>query len=513
VINSAYRRRVRQGMVAAVTAVMLSTGLATSAIAQEAATSLAVAGLTEFKWNPIFGGPGGGQYFEIPAVQAVYDTLVTWNQDTGTFDPWLVAEYSISDDRSVMTMRLRDDVTFSDGEKLNAAGVVKFLTLLRDTPGQTISFVNLRDAYGAEFEVVDEYTFEFRATAAPIDHAIFQVLDNLPVPSPKALDDFDALALAPVGTGPYLLDAATSVPGVSLSFTRNEDYWNPEAYPYDTLKVVTFADGVAAFNALATGQINATAIDIGTVAQATAAGLNVEVQSGRFRGMFFGDRAGKINPAIADVRVRQAINMAFDREAINEVLDLGYGAVSSQPFRAPQAAYLEGNADYTYDPDGARELLAEAGYPDGFALTIPTLAAWTADFEPLVQQYLADIGIEVTYEAYPDVAAYLGSYTNYAVMMRAEAFINTMRSYLMPGGSFSGWGTDPAIVELVNTINASSGDEQLAAGQRLGQFLHDEAWFAPISLKPAAWASSADVQVKLGKITASPWLKFFTPAQ
>ncbi len=469
-------------------------------------SSLTLAGVTELKWDPI---NGGGQIFDVPAIQAVYDNLVLWNQAEGTFDPWLLSDYTVADDRLSMEMNVREGVAFTDGETLNADAVVKLLTLVRDTPTQTISFVKLGEAYGAEFEAVDEYTVLF-TTTAPIDHAIFQVLDNLPVPSPAALDDPASLATTPVGSGPYILDKATSTPGVELNFVRNEDYWNPEAYPYDTLTIKTFGDNIAALNALKSGQIDATVIDVGALAEAEAEGFASSIAVGRYRTMFFGDRAGEINPAIADPRVRQAINLAFDREAINTALDFGLGGESSQPFISGQAAFLDSEG-YGYDPEGARELLAEAGYADGFDLVIPTLAAWTADFEPIVQQYLGDIGITVIYEAYPDVAAYLGAYTNYAVMMRAEAYVNTMRSYLQPGGSFSGWGTDPDIEALVARIDGSDGAEKAEAGQELGEFLRDEAWFAPISQKPGAWASIPEVTITLEPVTASIRLLFIQP--
>src|SRR5688572_2905183 len=85
--------------------------------AEPQSTHLTVAGATEIDYNPA--SPSRGQYYATPAVQAVYDTLLIWDQTDDSFDPWLVEEYTMNDEKTSITMTLQDGIEFIDGEPLS----------------------------------------------------------------------------------------------------------------------------------------------------------------------------------------------------------------------------------------------------------------------------------------------------------------------------------------------------------------------------------------------------------
>jgi peptide/nickel transport system substrate-binding protein len=446
----------------------------------------------------------GNLWYDRPAAQAVYDALFTWEQDTDTYGPFLASDWSLSDDRMVLHLTLRDDVVFSDGEALTPEAVINVLEPRGDF-----------QSYGSSYEVTGEHSLDVIATR-PIDGQLLQNITGIAIYSPAKTTD--ELAESPAGTGPYLLDEESSTIGVELNFVRNPDYWgDPDDFAYDNLTVKVFDDTVAAVNALKSGQVDATLVDIGSVPDLESSGFAVTTGTATFFTLQFADLEGKVLPPIGDVRVRQAINMAFDRAAINDALAFGYGDWSSQAFIDVQPAYLAGRDDeYPYDPERAKDLLAEAGYPDGFALTIPTIStgySTTSSIEPIVQQSLAEIGIDVTYEPYVDFGTWAAEAATFPVGLVEFYYINTINFHLKPTGSGNVWKyADPRALELFDVIDTGSVEESRAASQELGELALEEAWLAPFYRPPVAWASIPEVTLSLDPLSAPVRLTLFKPA-
>ncbi len=117
--------------------------------------------------------------------------------------------------------------------------------------------------------------------------------------------------------------------------------------------------------------------------------------------LLLADRGGQVQPALADVRVRQAINLAFDRQQIVDAVFSGYALATDESFNLNGEAFNEDvMGTYSFDPEAARDLLAEAGYADGFTLTMPSTVIST-NFEPFITQALSDIGITTVWEPVP----------------------------------------------------------------------------------------------------------------
>lgn len=447
--------------------------------------------------------------------QASYEALVQLNQSELVYEPWLASEYTLSDDRRTLTLVLRDDVTFTDGTRLDAAGAEEYFDALFASEGY--AFYSLTKPYATEVTAVGENVLEF-TTTVPMGFDYFLYLSYTPVASAAAMQTPDALATEAVGTGPYVV--SESEPEVSISYVKNPDYWDPDEQEFETITLVAFSDPIAALNALKSGQVDAAAIDGALGGEAEASGLTIHSGRGSYGTLIILDRDGDQVPALADLRVRQAMSLAFDRASIVENVDFGYGDVDNQPFTQGQAGYLEGeNYDIPYDIERARELMAEAGYADGFDLTIPTSAVvdaqYTNRYEPIVQQTLADIGIRVTYEPYPDIGALFGAWSTheYPVVLMQMLFGNAIL-ILHEGTGLPMWDVlDGVERDLLKTIDEGTSAESTEAETALAERFFEESLFIPFAKPQILWASVPELSMVVGDFNGFPYLRSFAPTR
>ncbi|GAB3309280.1 ABC transporter substrate-binding protein [Geodermatophilus aquaeductus] len=446
--------------------------------------------------------------------QAVYDTLLELDED-GQPVANLVTEWSYDETNTRLSLTLRDDVTFSDGTAFDAEAVKANLEAAKGRSGEAGS------ALGAisSVEVVD-------ATHADVvlsrpDPALLQSLSRSSgyVASPAALASPD-LATAPVGSGPYVLDADASTAGSTYVYTRNEDYWNAEDFPYDSLEIRYLDDTTAILNGLRSGEINGVAggtSDVTTGAE--NAGLTVTTYTnGGIEGVYLWDRAGALVPALADVRVRQAINFAMDRETIVETVKGGLGEPTVQVFGPNSPAYDESLEDtYEFDVDRAKELMAEAGYADGFSMTLPDFSPVYPDEQAAMTEAFASLGIEVTYSPITGdqvVGSIIGGQwpANFFNLTAGSPFemIGLTLTQQSPFNPFKN--ADPEVDRLVQQAQTTSGDEQTAALQELNRYLVDQAWFAPWDAAEGTFITTTDVAVTAVPGVSVPPLTGFEPA-
>ncbi len=300
--------------------------------AAKAATALTLGILQEpSSWDPAQAHVG----HQLQPFQTVYDTLILREPD-GTLSPMLATEWSYNDDRTQLTIDLRTDVTFSDGEVFNADAVQANFDHFKAANGRQAAQLA---AYEST-EVVDEDTVV--VTLATPDPAFEYYLSQAAglMGSPAALDT-EGISTAPVGSGPYEMDTQGSVTGSQYTFTAREDYWNPELQKFDKIVFKVLTDPTARLNALVSGQVDATLLDARAIAQAEGAGKTLTAYQTDWAGLLLMDRDGAQVPALADVRVRQAINHALDRDALLETLALDQGTTTGQVFGPDSGAFVE----------------------------------------------------------------------------------------------------------------------------------------------------------------------------
>jgi peptide/nickel transport system substrate-binding protein len=451
---------------------------------------------------------------EAPYLQAVYDTLLHADPD-GSVQPWLATEWSYNEDKTVLTLTLRDDVTFTDGTKFDASVAAQNLLRFRDgTSPQKAYLGALADA-----KAVDATTLQLTLSAP--SPSLLSFLSQNPglQQSPATFGAADEQT-NPVGTGPYLLDPKATVVGSSYAFTKNPDYWAPDQQHYAKIVMNVYSTPTAIINAIKGGQINgAPLVDNSTIAQVEAAGFTTSGEQLNFYGLLLFDRDGAVSPALADVRVRQAINYALDREALLKAIGQGYGDVTSSIFSTESSAYDE-DADqyYSYDPKKAKSLLKEAGYGKGdITLTMPTSSGFTPASYALTKQYLTDVGIGVD-EVNVAPTSFLGDllgakYSSSLMQLKAAPTTwETLTLDLLPKAGWNPFHTEDATVsELAATIQSGTEDEAAAASKKLNQYIVEQAWFAPYFRPQQTYATDSKTSVEPQAGNAYPYLWNFVP--
>ena len=423
---------------------------------------------------------------------SLYDTLI-YSDNEGVLQPGAAESWEYSDDALQLTLNLRDGMTFSDGDPVTSEAVKATLERTRDTAGPQQN--NLRAI--ASIDTPDDDTAVINLSQPDPNLLVALAFGSGVIGDPDTIND-ESTALNPVGSGPYTLNRDETVDGSEYVLKRRDDHWNAEAYPFETIKVRVIQDRTALFNALLTGELDAGTADASQVKQVEGAGFDITRVDGVGVGqLVLADRNGTLVPALTDVRVRQAINMALDREGIVEKLFLGLGKPTTQIFNPESAAFLaELDEYYPFDPEQAKELLAEAGYPDGFSMTLPASLV-AQQIQPTLTQALADIGITTEWEPIP--ATQSGQTTNWGAYFNQGAVAPPSRTtllYFSESGSHNPFKvTDPELDALRAEL-ATTTDPDAAAEiyQEINTWAVENAWFAPIYYQATNWATKNGVK-------------------
>lgn len=335
---------------------------------------------------------------QIPSIYtltAIYDGLTRFDE-RGVLQPWLALSWERTD-QVTWRFRLRPNVLFQDGSKFDANAVVAAIDYLISPPGQREAAAR-ELAQIKEARFVDELTVDVE-TRWP-DPTLPRSLPVLLIPQPALFrgQDIDDFAQAPVGTGPYRLERWTPT---RASFTAHKRAWRTPQM--ERLEIIAMPEADTRVQALAAGAIDV-AVGLGAdeMDGLKAAGIQslVTREPGVMGIAFLTTRPGPL----ADVRVRRALILAVDRKLIVEKGLGGFtqaaggvappGVIGHDPALQPMP----------YDPARARQLLAEAGYRDGFRLVFDVVIGGTAGDVVMYQQIAADlrkVGVQVELRAIP----------------------------------------------------------------------------------------------------------------
>jgi peptide/nickel transport system substrate-binding protein len=316
-------------------------------------------------------------------AQTAVETLLRFNPD-GSLAPFLATDWTVSPDMKTVIFHLRKGVKFHDGTDFNAEAVKYNIDLYNQ---------GLKDDFRSieSMDVIDDYTLQ-------VNFSQVQVGELLPfagrpgqIQSPTALKEHpkEWFLTHVVGTGPFKEDSYTR--DISLKFTKFDDYWQ-KGKPYlDAIEFMFIADMTTATMALKAGEGDTlTYPSQKDLADLQAAGFNIRPTGGPIFTILID--GGNPNSPYYDIRVRQAIAHAIDLKGICDALGFGWWEPENQWSWPTHWSYDKAVKGYNYDPAKAKQLLSDAGYPNGFKTTI----FGGKDYPELVQKYLSDVGIEAT---------------------------------------------------------------------------------------------------------------------
>ncbi|MDX2144007.1 MAG: ABC transporter substrate-binding protein [Rhodospirillaceae bacterium] len=325
---------------------------------------------------------------------AMFDGL-TQLDVAGQLQPALATDWELVNP-TTWRFKLRAGVTFTNGEPLTAEAVVATVAWLKTPAGRgTIIGNEMRDILSAERE--DDLTVLVR-TARP-DAILPRRLSAMPIVAPKAWAELgvDGFAKTPATTGSFAVkDWGEGSGRVVLEAFKQS--WRPPV-ALERLIIINLPDNAARMQALQSGQIdiagNIGVDDIDAVEMIGGKLISAPSWSVLSIGFRITDKPGS---PLGDVRVRQALNYAVDKQAMTEVLLRGLTVPSGQPASKGATGYDEGIPAYPYDPAKAKALLAEAGYAQGFPLKFEVMVDRTPGDAAVFQttsEALSKLGIKV----------------------------------------------------------------------------------------------------------------------
>ncbi|TNM50849.1 hypothetical protein FHP29_00130 [Nocardioides albidus] len=428
----------------------------------------------------------------------MYDTLVRVSTDN-TYEPMLATGWTFSADGRTLELELRDDVTFSDGEKFDAAAVVANLEYYKSADKSTVQTAL---AAVESVEAVGEYevAIHLLKPTTTILTSLSSSLGGIMI-SPKAIAAGD-IATKPVGTGAYTLESFK--PGESAVYVRRTDeggIWDEGTGKVARVELARIASADAKLNALKSGQIDLTSW-AGDPNDYAGTPIRTVPMEGVLNmvGLYFNP---KFKP-LDDVRVRKAINLAIDRKAVVDAF-----VPSDSPRGATWPEGMPGfdeerEGTYPYDPEAAKKLLAEAGYENGVEIPGEFLISPAASIDKAaeaVQAQLAEVGIDIklrTVDILAQVTTYAGGKNSGQFMFLSLPSIDPYawlrRLFVDP--LWNPGGADPKVAASIEGIDdpALSDEDRTAKISAALDLATENPMFAPLWQGVGGLAASPKVQ-------------------
>lgn len=495
--------------VAAVAVALAVTGCSSGEATSQTSDTLTIASLTP---KTSFDTDSNLLGNDVVYWEPVFDTLLRFGKDKN-LEPDLATSWSYNAEETELTVNLRTGVKFSDGTPFDADAVKVNLDRSRSIPSTAAQ--ELEAVAEVSVTAPDQVIMHLKERDPALLPSLAVVGGLMAAPSSIAAG---TLAKEPVGTGPYTYDAANS--GVDRqAYVRNPEHWNKDAYPYDKIVVRFMTDLTPRLNAIKNGEIDATQLSIASRDDAGGAGLSVFEREINWSGFVIADRQGTSVPALGDVRVRQALNYALGRDELVEGLMLGAGTTTTQIFAADSPAY---NADldrsYPHDPEKAKALLREAGYPNGLELTSPDwFSASQPGLAPALTQQLAEAGITMNWEKIPPSKTIpelsSGKYPLFYMQLGSRTPWEDIGQSVLPSATWNPLKTqDSQLDTLLTKARSSTGAAYETALHEIDAWLVDNAWFAPVARASNVFATRDNVGIDedMWGVMVNPSLRAYT---
>ncbi len=350
----------------------------------------------------------GGQPIGVPWETSGIDTKLQkpyleslLREDVkGGYHPWLATAWKVDMAKNTITLTLRKGVKFHDGTDFNAKAA-KWLI------DKSIEAKILKGFLGVD--AVDDYTIRVNVDKFQNNYLNLLSTQRCSPISPTAFtkNGIEWARWHPVGTGPFKF--VDYVRGTKLTYTKWEGYWQ-KGRPYlDGVEFLFIRDQMtqqAALRASGSEKVQVLCVTSGEQA-ALAKSQGFEVISMPIGPISLVPDSANADSPLSKKKVREAISLAINREAIVKARGFGYWGAANQIPSPGRTGYVKDLAFGQYDPKKAKQLLSEAGYPDGFKITIHVMPGMVdRDAMVAVQRFLKEVGIDVELE-FPDGGGYI----------------------------------------------------------------------------------------------------------
>ncbi len=340
--------------------------------------------------------PQNNSSFSHETLLALYDTLIRMDQ-AGVPGPGLAESWTRNADLTELTLKLRKGVKFHDGTPFDAQAVKhnfdRMAALGRRASGSVVETFNLIQS--VDYIGDDTVKLKLKSPNGQIEYWLGGNSGMMLSPAGTKGDAFGGTITA-IGTGPYKLKKFEA--NVTTSMLRSDDYWGGTAGRPAGFDHHYIPDGRARLNALRSGQANIVTLDARAIPEAKGAGLAVLVID---KNAFWDIYPNLKKGPLGDVRIRRAIMHAIDREALGDALTNGSGKATQQVWSAKSPFYVKDIENrYPFDQKKARALMAEAGFKDGFELSLLLLNS--SEYRLLaeaLQANLGEVGIRLKFDA------------------------------------------------------------------------------------------------------------------
>lgn len=418
-------------------------------------------------------------------AELAYQPLIVRKSD-GTLTPGLAESWSYTGaENTTFELKLRSGVKFADGGELTAQNVVDHLNYVVKSGGQMAPMLA-----NNTFTATDEHTVTIAAGAPNPNFPEILSQDYIVggVISPAGLAAPDQLGTNTFGAGPYQLDPEQTVAGDHYTFVANPNFYDKASVHWRKVVIRIITNSQSVLNALKTGQADVAVGDPSTVPAAEQAGLTVVSTPFLWSGVVLADRDGTQAKPLSDVRVRQALNFATDRQSIADALFPDIGEPTNQLTVPDGYGYDKAlNDTYPYDEGKARDLLAEAGYADGFTLRLVTPRYQQLN---LLAQALADqwrkvgVTLDLTDHANPNqftADAFGGKFPAFMTSFGQIPIWMEGPSLFLPTAAFNPFhAADADLTALFDRAARATGDEKTKLDKEIQGHLVREAWFVPV---------------------------------
>jgi peptide/nickel transport system substrate-binding protein len=305
--------------------------------------------------------------------------------------PFLLEGWDVDRDNLTLTMYLKEGIKFHDGTPFNAEAVIWCAQALIDSGQNELPNV-------ASMEALDEYTVKLTMSTWDVLMVNYFVLKAGNMYSPTAVQENGAeWAMSnPVATGPFKFVSYEK--DVSLKYTRNDDYWQ-EGLPYlDAIEWIFVADVMTRVASFKAGEAQAiTGLTAVQANELEKTGDYIVTKAATTIFSLYMDSVNEDSPWYK-LEVRQAAAHAINNQEICDAFGYGYYEPTNQIGYPGYEAYNPDIIGYPYNPDLARQMLEDAGYPDGFDTTIWFVSSGDDSIFQAIQGYWEEVGIHATLE-------------------------------------------------------------------------------------------------------------------